>query len=95
MLRLKSELGSAILEFITFVMVGQVVVFGATMALANQLSTKVELQIAAANAARSIALGRDFQLPTNVSLSQSVCLPRLVCVTLSRGDEKVTSVSYR
>ena len=95
MRHLKCDSGSAILEFITFVMIGQLMVFGGSIALAAELSSKVELQMMAATAARTIALGREVQIQSNVSLVQSGCPARLVCVTLSRGEQKVAAVSYR
>lgn len=95
MRHLKCDSGSAILEFITFVLIGQLMVFGGSIALATELSSKVELQMMAATAARTIALGREVQIQSNVSLVQPDCPARLVCVTLSRGEQKVAAVSYR
>lgn len=95
MRHLKCDLGSAILEFITFVLIGQLMVFGGSIALATELSSKVELQMMAATAARTIALGREVQIQSNVSLVQAGCPARLVCVTLRRGEQKVSAVSYR
>ena len=95
MRHLKFDSGSAILEFITFVLIGQLMVFGGSIALATELSSKVELQILAATAARTIALGREVQVPSNVKIDQPDCPARLVCVNLSRGEQKVAALSYR
>ena len=95
MRRLKCDSGSAILEFITLILIGQLMVFGASISLATELSSKVELQILAAKTARTIALGREVQIPLTVTLAQSDCPARLVCVTLSRGEQQVAAVSYR
>jgi hypothetical protein len=95
MRHLKCESGSAILEFITFVLVGQLIVFAASISLATQLTSKVELQVMASKVARTIALGRDVQVPATVKLIQADCAGRLVCVILNRDDLKASAVSYR
>ena len=91
----KSDAGSAILEFITFVLIGQLMVFGGSIAISAQLSAKVELQLLASKVARGIALDRQVQVPTQVSLVHAVCPARLVCVRVQSGEQIVTSVSYR
>jgi hypothetical protein len=90
----RSERGSAILEFITFVLVGQLLVFGGSMAIANQLREKVELQLFAAQAARSLALARELTLPEGVTVSGNECEGKLICVKVSKGALSVIGVSY-
>lgn len=95
MRRLRDEAGSAILEFITFVLVGQLLVFAASMSLSSALTNKVELQIMASQAARTIALGRGFQVAPDVTLSTRDCGIHLVCLTLEKGELKVEAVNYK
>jgi hypothetical protein len=93
--RLSDEAGSAILEFITFVLVGQLLVFAASMSLSSALTNKVELQILASQAARTIALGRDFQVSSEVRLSKQDCGIHIVCLSLEKGELRVSAVNYR
>lgn len=93
--KVREQQGSAILEFIIFVMVGQMLVFGVSTELAALFTSKVELQILASNAARSIAQKLEPEVPAGVTLVQVVCSTHLVCVTLHSGTTRVSAVSYQ
>lgn len=95
MLQLRNEEGSAILEFVTFVLVGQLLVFAASMTISSVITDKVELQILASQAARAIALGRDFQIPPGVTMAKRDCGLHLICLSLEKGGHKVPAVNYR
>lgn len=91
----REQLGSAILEFVIFVILGQLLVFGGSIALSTLLTSKVELQILAANATRSIALKVDPELPAGVQMVRDACSPPLVCVTLQQGSTSVSAVGFQ
>lgn len=95
MRRLRDEAGSAILEFASFVLVGQLLVFASSMTLSSALTNKIELQILASQAARTLALGRDFQFPPDVSFAKQNCGNHLICLTLEKGDLRVSAVNYK
>lgn len=94
-LNIKSENGSALLEFITFILLGQLLVFGGSILISLELGKKVELQVLAGQTARNLALNRDFVLPTDVLLVRDPCTPRVVCITLKQGSQTVSAVSYQ
>lgn len=91
----ESELGSAMLEFIAFVLLGQLLVFVGSMAIASELANKVQLQVLAAQTARNIALERAISLPADVTLVRNACTARVICVSLSQGNQTVSAVSYQ
>lgn len=87
--------GSAVLEFVAFILVGQLLVFGGSMAISQHLTQKVELQNLAAVKARSIAKKIDFELPVDVTLHIQNCPERFVCISLAREGMNVSAVSLR
>lgn len=92
---MRSEGGSAILEFVAFILIGQLLVFATSMTIASSFTSKVELQIEASQAARTIALGRDFHVSPGVVLTRQDCGSRLICLTLERGNLRVSAVNYK
>mgnify|MGYP006895945903 FL=1 len=90
-----SDAGSAILEFILFVVVGQMLVFAGSLAISSTLASKVELQILATNAATSIALNQDPLIPSGVELIRRACSAELVCLSLRKGSLSVSAVGYQ
>lgn len=93
--KLRSDSGSAILEFIVFVLVGELFVLGGSIAISSQLYQKVELQSLAAVVARSVAKDLKAPLPAGVSMQEDSCSQRLVCIQLSHNSENVSAVSLR
>jgi hypothetical protein len=90
-----SESGSAILEFILFVVVGQMLVFAGSLSISTTLESKVELQILATNAITSISLNQDPLIPSGVELIRRACSAELVCLSLRKGSLLVSAVGYK
>ena len=93
--KVSEEGGSAILEFVAFVLVGELLVFGGSMAISERLTRKVELQNLAIVAARAEARDEALQVPSGVVLVQGNCGSRVVCISLSRNGEQARAVSIR
>lgn len=94
-LNIKPDSGSAVLEFITFILLGQLMVFGGSLLISSELAKKVELQVLAGQTARNIALNRELSLPADVALVEDSCATRVVCISLKRGNQTVSAVSYQ
>lgn len=94
-LNIKAEGGSAALEFITFVLLGQLMVFSGSFLISTELAKKVELQVLAGETARNIALNRELALPADITLVRSSCVNRVVCISMKRGNQSVSAVSYQ
>lgn len=86
--KLNGQAGSAVMEFITFVLVGQMMIFGGSMVLAKQLSQKVEGQLDAINRARALALGS-----TSPSGADE-CAGPLVCTRFDLAGQIFSGLSY-
>ena len=93
--QVSSENGSAILEFILFVVLGQMLVFAGSLAISSTLASKVELQILATSATKSIALNKDPLIPSGVELIRKACSAELVCLSLRKGSLIVSAVGYQ
>lgn len=102
-LRTNSDSGSAVLEVITFVLVGQLLVAGWLIQIAEQLDHKVRLQLFAATIARSIGLQnnnlqseleKDLNL-TDVKIQRLDCHRSLVCVSVQDDAMSTIGVSHR
>ncbi|MFM2024068.1 MAG: hypothetical protein RLZZ56_81 [Actinomycetota bacterium] len=99
---LKDESGSAILEFIVFVLVGQLLIFSGAMVAAQSLDQKVRLELFASQMARATALGKpealqevltqDYNLE-GVSVSAVPCPEQFVCLVASLGESRANGVS--
>lgn len=92
---IRQDAGNAILEFTTFILVGQLTVFAGSLAISESLADKVELQALASTTARSISHILDYSLPAGVVLSTQACSERLVCITLTKSGQSVAAVSIR
>lgn len=90
----KADSGSAILEFIAFVLIGQVLVLITSITLAGNISSKVELQLVAVDIARQMALGANPAPPEGVEVSVDLCNSPVLCLTVSKGDQKQSAVSF-
>lgn len=93
--KVRSETGSAVLEFIVFVVLGQMLAFTGALALSSTFTSKVELQILATNAAKSISMNQEPILPPDVQLSRNSCSSPLICITLRQGAMSVAAVDVR
>lgn len=94
-LNVQSERGSAVLEFIIFILLGQLLVFGGSFLISAELAKKIELQVLASQTARTLALNREISLPVEVSIFRSNCIARVICITLKQGKQSVSAVSYQ
>lgn len=83
------------LEFILFVVLGQMLVFTGALALSSSFTSKVELQILATNAAKSISMNQVPILPTGVHMTRIACSAPLICITLHQGSFSVAAVGIR
>jgi hypothetical protein len=93
--------GSAVVEFIVFVLFGQLLVFTGGMQLAQWLDTKLKLELSVHQLARAVAMGKsgDFlpelqrELP-EFRFKVFACGEELVCVMAESGDLFASGVSY-
>ena len=97
--------GSAIVEFIVFVLFGQLLVFAGSLQIAENIDQKVRLDLFASQLARAEAVGKaellieelrnDYRLPDAAVLPED-CPRRLVCLRVtSNGAEAIgMSVKY-
>ncbi|MEO0313402.1 MAG: hypothetical protein RL140_632 [Actinomycetota bacterium] len=101
--RTKSDSGSAVLEVITFVLVGQLLVAGWLIQIAEQMDHKVRLQLFAATMARSIGLQnnnlqseleKDLNLD-GVKIQPIACDSPLICVSVQDESMSSIGVSHR
>lgn len=100
--KIRSSRGSAVLELITFVLVGQLLVSGWLVQIANELDHKMRLQLFAISLARSSSLGttnlearlrQDLSLP-RAEVRQLACGESLTCLSVTDGSGEVTGVSH-
>jgi hypothetical protein len=99
---LKDDSGSAILEFIVFVLVGQLLIFSGAMVTAQSLDQKVRLELFASQMARATALGKpaalqevlthDYNLE-GVTVAEAPCPGKIVCLVASLGESRANGVS--
>jgi predicted Kef-type K+ transport protein len=101
--KISSETGTAVLEVITFVLVGQLLVMGWLIQLAEQLDHKTRLQLFAISMARSVSLGHT-ELETamkedlglvGAKMQNFGCNEPLVCVQAVEGGMKTFGVSHK
>jgi hypothetical protein len=96
------SVGSAVVEFIVFVLFGQLLGFSIGMQVSQWMDTKLKLELAAQQQVRALALGKGDQLlaelrqdlPEMAAASLN-CSAELVCVTLKSGDLVARGVSLR
>lgn len=101
--RPSSESGTAVLEVFTFVLVGQLLVMGWLIQLADQLDHKTRLQLFAMSMARSVSLGHselESILKDDLGLVSSrmqilSCNSSLVCIEVVESDMRVLGISRK
>lgn len=101
--RPSSESGTAVLEVVTFVLVGQLLVMGWLIQLADQLDHKTRLQLFAMSMARSVSLGHSELEPIlkeDLGLVSSrmqilSCNSSLVCIEVVESDMRVLGISRK
>ena len=99
-----SERGSILFEFITFVLFGQLLVFGSAMAILGELDQKLKAELVANQLARAAVLGKiepllvslknDYQL-NEVNVSEIPCMPELFCLQVVADARRSLGVSLR
>ncbi len=92
--------GSAVVEFIVFVLFGQLLVFAGGMQLAQWVDTKLKLELSAHQLARAEALGKSDELVPELKrdlpelrITKLFCGEDLVCVLAESGDLWARGVS--
>lgn len=101
--KISSETGAAVIEVITFVLVGQLLVMGWLIQLAEQLDHKTRLQLFAISMARSVGLGHSELEPVlkddlglvGSKVQDLGCNGPLICVQSVEGELKVVGVSHK
>ena len=101
---LVAESGSAIVEFIAFVVIGQLLAFSGAMTTAELLDRKVRLELFVSQLARAQAIGQartafevlsvDYSLQ-GIQVSEVSCRAPLVCLSATLDDSTAFGVSYR
>lgn len=100
---IRADMGSMVLELITFVLVGQLLVCGWFLQLSEQLDHKTRLQLFASTLARSLSLGdeeieptlrRDLSLPTAVTRIMD-CGIKQVCLEVSDEGKVAVGVGRK
>lgn len=98
-----SERGSAILEFITFVLVGQLLILGLAVSTSMTLSHRAKLELFSATLARAISQGHpqleailrlDYQLPSAL-VRQISCKAEYVCLEVHDGQLSSVGVAKK
>lgn len=99
-----AERGSILFEFITFVLFGQLLVFGSAMAILGELDQKLKVELTANQLARAGVLGKiDLLLPTLKSdyqlneliVSEVSCSPDLFCLEIVADSRRALGVSLK
>lgn len=99
----KSDRGSAVLELISFVLVGQLLISGWFVQIAGELDRKVRMQLFAISMARAASLGnssleanlrQDLGL-ANAQLRNLPCIEPLVCLEVLDESVRVVGVSHK
>jgi hypothetical protein len=101
---LQAESGSAVLEFLAFVLVGQLLVFSGFMTVADSLDRKVRLELFVAQMAKSQANGITSSLPSvladdyglqGVRVIEANCSPNLICLVATFGDLSASGIGIK
>lgn len=99
-----AERGSILFEFITFVLFGQLLVFGSAMTILGELDQKLKVELAANQLARAGVLGKiDLLLPSlksdyqlnDVNVTEISCNPNLFCLELVADSKSALGVSLK
>jgi hypothetical protein len=99
-----SERGSILFEFIAFVLLGHLFIFGATMTILGELDQELKVDLFAHQLARAGAIGKldsllvsllnDYQLG-HVKLTQVPCNQELFCLEVVADSRSALGVSLR
>lgn len=102
--RFRTEVGSAVFEFIVAVALGQVLVLAVNLQTIESLDQKVRLELAAGQLARAQGLGRFPELLAALErefgsgefrAEIKPCSSGLICVAASLGKQTSFGVSYQ
>lgn len=100
----KCQSGSAVVEFIVFVLFGQLLVFSGGMQLASWVDAKLKLELAAHQVARGLSLGKgDLLLELangnfgndEIRVSEVDCNQALICIIARSGNLSAAGISVR
>ena len=98
-----SEEGSAILEFLVFVMLGQLLIMVFVNSISSELELETRLQLFANTLVRVKAplqpqieqtLRTDYRLP-DATVKELTCSQNLVCLQVSQGKHRAIGVGLR
>jgi hypothetical protein len=99
-----SERGSILVEFIAFVLLGQLFIFGASMTILGELDQKLKVDLLAHQLARAGAIGKvdsllvslqnDYLL-SQVKLTEVPCNQELFCLKVVADSRAAMGVSLR
>jgi hypothetical protein len=99
-----SERGSILVEFIAFVLLGQLFIFGASMTILGELDQKLKVDLLAHQLARAGAIGKvdsllvslqnDYLL-SQVKLTEVPCNQELFCLKVVADSRAALGVSLR
>jgi hypothetical protein len=103
-LNFDSERGSILFEFIAFVLLGQLFIFGVTMTILGELDQELKVDLFAHQLARAGAIGKldsllmslqnDYQL-NQVKLTEVACNQELFCLEVVADSRSAQGVSIR
>lgn len=103
-MRFRNSAGSAIVEFMIFVIFGQLLVFSGGLQASEWMDQKLRLELFANHLARAQSLGKEQELFDaladdyhfqNVTVTVNECGNSLSCVTAQIGDLKAFGVSFK
>ena len=99
-----SERGSILFEFIAFVLLGQLFIFGASMTILGELDQKLKVDLLAHQLARAGAIGKvdsllvslqNDYLFSQVKLTEVPCNQELFCLKVVADSRAALGVSLR
>jgi hypothetical protein len=102
-MKFRNAEGSAVVEFLIFVVLGQLLVFSGGMHASQWMDKKLRLELFANQLARAHSLGKGDELILalkddygfgNVSVTYDSCSKPLFCITAQIEDLKAYGVSY-
>ncbi|CAB4544309.1 MAG: hypothetical protein F2529_03640 [Actinobacteria bacterium] len=102
-MKFRNSAGSAIVEFMIFVIFGQLLVFSGALQASEWMDKKLRLELFANHLARAQSLGKERELFAaladdynlqNVTVTVNECGNSLSCITAQMGDLKAAGVSF-
>ena len=101
-MRNKGEVGSAVIEFLGFTLIGQLLILTGSIQIASSLDLKLKLELMAHQVARAEAIGKgaevftalrlEYRLP-KATFSKMSCTSNVVCVKILEGNNQAIGVS--